>query len=328
MAAFMIYGAGYTGELTCEYAKSVGLDFVIAGRHESKVTAVATRFQVESRIFALDNSVADGTALNGIQVLLNCAGPFSQTVGFLVKACIQRGVHYLDVSAELGTYRLVQRLHEDAVKANTMLMPGGGASVALLGCLAARVLEDVNQPYSVDVALQVSGPMSRGSVMSSAESVTVDCLQRLRGELVPQDTGSTKDFDFDDGNGTVTCFPVTLPDLITIWLSSGVPNIRIFVHALGTFDSTGDISSLPDGPTTEQRDENPYRAAAVVTAADGTVKRAVLQSVNGYTFTSVASVQAAKRILNGQVVAGYQTPFAVFGSDFAEVITGFRTRFI
>jgi hypothetical protein len=46
----------------------------------------------------------------------------------------------------------------------------------------------------------------------------------------------------------------------------------------------------------------------------------VLHTVNGYTFASVASVEAAKRVLSGQSVAGFQTPVLIFGRNFAETV--------
>jgi short subunit dehydrogenase-like uncharacterized protein len=322
MAAIMIYGPGYTGQLTCNYAQSIGLDFVLAGRTASKVNNLASTLHVESRTFNVGDAPAIASALTGIRVLLNCAGPFSRTVGPLVEACIKHGVHYLDSSAEIGSYRHIQERHEDAVRANVMLLPGSGASVAMLGCLVGRALEDVDSPRSVDVALHVAGPMSRGSAISAAENITTECLQRLNGELVPQDVASTRSFDFANGDGNVACFPISLPDLITLWEANSIPNIRTFAHVSDGAFPSGELENLPDGPTDEERKANPYRAAAIITAADGTVEHAVLHTVNGYTFTSVASVEAAKRVLGGQVLAGFQTPISVFGSNFVETIPG------
>ncbi|KAF1941479.1 hypothetical protein EJ02DRAFT_455142 [Clathrospora elynae] len=326
MADFMIYGAGYTGGLTCDYAKSIGLKFVLAGRNASKVNNLASTLQVQGRTFRVEDSVAVKAALTGIRVLLNCAGPFSGTVRPLVEACIQHGVHYLDNSAELESYRFVQERDEDAVRANVMLMPGSGASVAMLGCLVGRALEDLDSARSIDVALHVAGSMSRGSAISAAENITTECLQRLSGELAPLDASFTKNFDFDNGNSEVSCFSITLPDLITIWKSNGIPNIRTFAHVSEGVFPSGDLLSLPDGPTAGEREGNPYHAAVAVTAADGTVKRAVLHTVNGYTFTAVASVEAAKRVLSGQTLPGFQTPVIVFGSGFVETIAGSRIQ--
>jgi len=142
------------------------------------------------------------------------------------------------------------------------------------------------------------------------------------GILVSQDPGSTRDFDFDDGRGELSCFPITLPELITIGKSTGIANVRTYVHASDAAFPTGDISLLPDGPSAEQRMASPYHASAAVTSSDGTVRRAALHTVNGYTFTPIASVEAARRVLGGQFRSGFQTPADVFGYTFVESIAG------
>jgi short subunit dehydrogenase-like uncharacterized protein len=50
------------------------------------------------------------------------------------------------------------------------------------------------------------------------------------------------------------------------------------------------------------------------------VVRSVLDTVNGYTFTTIAAAEAARRVLNGEARAGFQTPAGLFGAGFAETI--------
>lgn len=323
MAGLIIYGAtGYTGRLASEFAKSYNLQFTLAGRSESKLKALAASLGVGYRIFALDDTTLVDAALKGAQVLLNCSGPFLHTAEPLIEACIRNGVHYLDIAAELDSYELSEKKHEEAKEANIMLLPGCGGSVAMLGCLTNYMIEHVANPISIDIALHVAGPMSRGSAISAAENLTSKCFKRLDGKLVDQDSGYTMDFNFDDGRGAVSCFPATLPDVITIWRSNKIPNIRTFVHVAGDAFPTGNLDSLAEGPTAKQRESNPYHVAATVTGSDGSITRAVLHTVNGYTFTPLASVEAARRVLMGEVQAGFQTPSNIFGHRFVEAIAG------
>ena len=328
MARLMIYGAGYTGHLACEYASTIGLEFMCAGRNENTIKELASTLQVQYRIFSVDNGPTIDSALEGIHVLLNCAGPFAYTAKPLIDACIRNEVHYLDISAELDSYRYAEDHNEEASRVNVMLLPGCGGSVAMLGCLVSRALKSLESPVSIEVALRVAGSMSRGSAISATESLAVECLQRLGGELVPQDVKAMKNFDFDDGRGDVSCFPITLPDLVTIWKSNGVPTIKTFVHASENAFPTGDLKNLPDGPMAEEREMNPYHSAVVVTMADGKINRAALHTANGYTFTSMASVEAARRVLDGQAIAGFQTPVLVFGDGFFETVPGSTIRIL
>jgi short subunit dehydrogenase-like uncharacterized protein len=328
MADFVIYGAtGYTGGLIAIHAKRLGLRFTIAGRSENKLNNLASVLNVPFLVFNVDDHQLVDSALKDAKVLLNCAGPFIHTVKPLVDSCIRNGVHYLDVAAELESYLLAENWNDEAKKAGIMLMPGAGGSVAMFGSLVGRVVRPGQKIKSIDIAIAVAGPMSRGSAMSASENTIHTTLQRSGGALVSMDSNNLVLFDFDNGKGLVNSFPVTLPDLITLWKSTGVPNIRTFVHASEGF-VPGDLASLPDGPTLEEKESNPYQISVIVTAEDGTIQRAVLHTVNGYTFTTLASVEAARRVLGGEIRGGFQTPASVFGAGFAETISGSVIRFI
>jgi short subunit dehydrogenase-like uncharacterized protein len=325
MAKLMIYGAtGYTGRLASEYAKSIDLEFIIAGRTSPNLQNLASALKVPYCSFDVqDNSTYIDSFLEDIEVLLNCAGPFHRTARPLMEACIRNGVHYLDIAAELDSYEHAEDLEKEANNAKVMLMPGCGGSVAILGCLAMYALERTESPVSIDVALHVAGTMSRGSAISAQEgAMTTSRQRRVGGKPVEQHAQSAREFDFGDGRGRVDCSSVTLPDLITIAKATGVSSVQTFVNVSGTSFPTGDLTKLSPGPTAEERAENPYNAAVEITARDGTKRSAVLHTVNGYSFTSIASIEAAKQVLAGRFSLGFQTPVEVFGADFVLCVEG------
>ena len=61
-----------------------------------------------------------------------------------------------------------------------------------------------------------------------------------------------------------------------------------------------------------------------MTDVDGSVFCAVLDTVNGYTFTPTAASEAARRVLAGEGRPGFQTPAGMFGNGFAETIADTR----
>lgn len=85
---------------------------------------------------------------------------------------------------------------------------------------------------------------------------------------------------------------------------------------------------MPDGPTAQERADNRYQAAVEVVGADGAVIRAVLDTVNGYSFTPLAAIVAARRVLAGEARPGFQAPVGVLGSGFTETIADTRISFI
>lgn len=315
MKTLMIYGAtGYTGRMAAEHAKALGLDLVVAGRNEARLASLAATLDVPYRVFA-----ADASQLDGIDVLLNFAGPFAHTAEPLMRACIVSGTDYLDITAEINVYRLAERLGSGA---QVMLLPGVGWDVVPSDCLAMHVARRVQQPHTLKLALQVPGAMSRGSAMSVSEILGAGVMARINGELVATPDAALQSLDF--GAGPVLCAPLSFGDLVTAWHSSAVPNIAMFVHITGEAFPEGDLSMLPDGPTQAQRNAHPARAVAEVTGADGTVARSVIETVNGYSYTPLAAVEAARRVLAGERRPGFQTPAKLFGVGFAQTIAGTR----
>lgn len=201
-----------------------------------------------------------------------------------------------------------------------MLLPGVGWDVVLTDCLAMHVARRVQDPQSLRVALQVAGSMSRGSAMSVSEIIGAGLLARVDGLLVATPDAQPQHFDF--GDGPALSAPLSFGDLVTGWHSTGISNIAMFVHITGDAFPEGDLSQLPDGPSAQQREAHRARAVAEVTGADGTVARSVIETVNGYSYTPLAAVEAARRVLGGERRPGFETPGRLFGAGFAETIAG------
>lgn len=143
-------------------------------------------------------------------------------------------------------------------------------------------------------------------------------LTRIDGALVATPAAQPRSFDF--GDGVEVCAPLSFGDLITSWHSIGIPNISMFVHFSGDTIPEGDISTLPEGPDAQQREVHRARAVAEVIGADGAVARSVIETVNGYTHTPLAAVEAARRVFAGKRRPGFETPAKLLGGEFAESI--------
>ena len=319
MSTLLIYGAtGYTGRMAAEWAKMQGLRFEIAGRNHVRLSELAAQLDVPFRVFDTDANAAG--SLSGIAVLLNFAGPFAHTAEPLMRACIEAGIDYLDITAEINIYRLAERLGAEAASQHVMLLPGVGWDVVPTDSLAVHVAKRVEQPFALSIALQVPGSMSRGSALSVSEIIGAGVLARVDGELLATPDATPRHFDF--GEGPVLCMPLSFGDLVTGWHSTGIPNIAMFVHISGDAFADGDLSQLPDGPTQAQRQAYPARAVVEIIDIDGAIARSVIQTVNGYSYTPLAAVEAARRVLEGERLLGFATPANVFGGGFAESIQG------
>jgi short subunit dehydrogenase-like uncharacterized protein len=278
----------------------------------------AAQLGVPYRVFEADADAAH--SLSGISVLLNFAGPFAHTAPALMAACIEAGVDYLDITAEINIYRLAEQLSMPAAAAGVMLLPGVGWDVVPTDSLAAHAVQRVANPLALSIALQVPGSMSRGSAMSVGEIIGAGVLARIDGELVSTPDAQPRHFDF--GDGAVLCVPLSFGDLVTAWHTTRIPNIAMFVHISDDAFPGGDLSLLPDGPSAQERDAHRARAVVEVMAQDGSRVCSRIETVNGYSYTPLAAIEAARRVLDGDRWAGFATPVGVFGSGFAESIPG------
>jgi len=327
MKILLVYGAtGYTGRMVARQAKAAGLDFVIAGRDATRLSRLAAELDVPYRTFALDGAAALPAALEAVGTVLNCAGPFAHTAEPLMRACIASGAHYLDITAEINVYRLAESLGDAAAQAGVVLMPGVGWDIVPTDCLALQVSQRVRKPASLRIALQVAGSMSRGSAVSAGEIIGAGILTRVNGVLKASPDAGAETFDF--GAGPVACAPLSFGDLVTAWHSTGIPNISMFVNVTGDAFPGGDLSALPEGPSAEEREAQAACAVVEITDEQGVVTRAVIETVNGYSYTPLAAVEAARRLQLCHVRPGFETPARLFGAGFAETIAGTRITYL
>src|SRR6476661_1770980 len=120
---FLIYGAnGYTGELITRYAVNRGMKPVLAGRNAIAVEALAKKHHLDYRVFSLDEKDRLDAALQGVEMVLHCAGPFSITSRPMAEACLRNKKHYTDITGEIAVFEAMAALDQRAKDAGVMVM--------------------------------------------------------------------------------------------------------------------------------------------------------------------------------------------------------------
>jgi hypothetical protein len=128
MAGFLIYGAnGFTGSLIAHEAVARGQRPVLAGRNAAAVAALARDVGLEYRAFALDDPGKVVEGIRGMQAVLHCAGPFAHTYRPMAEACLQAGVHYLDITGEVAVFEGLAARAAAGKAARVMLRQGSGS---------------------------------------------------------------------------------------------------------------------------------------------------------------------------------------------------------
>ena len=345
MSTLLINGAtGYTGQLIARQAVGEGMRPVVAGRDAHKVAELATSLGLEGRAFSLDQKETIKENLVGVNCLLNVAGPFSRTARPLLDACLETGAHYLDVTGEIDIFELAASLDGRAREAGIMLLPGVGFDVVPSDCLAALVAGQLEQPVSLELGiLSVGGVVSRGTAKTGAESAGTPTRVRRLGRITSLPPGSLRR-TFDFGRGPRPVVALSWGDVATAYYSTGVPNITVYFPAgamgpllrasrwLGPLLRTGPVQALLNraielrvaGPSEEQLENG--LAIVVAEAVDAGGQRAFgrLQTPSGYKLTYLAAVDIARRVLDGEWQAGFQTPSLAYGAEYVLGLPGCR----
>src|ERR1700680_4358858 len=135
---WMIYGAnGYTGELITREAVTRGLKPILGGRTAAGLQPLTASLDLHARVFDLQDGAATATNVEGMALVLNCAGPFSATAAQMMAACLATHAHYLDITGEISVFEHARTLDAAARAAGIVICPGVGFDVIPTACVAA-----------------------------------------------------------------------------------------------------------------------------------------------------------------------------------------------
>jgi short subunit dehydrogenase-like uncharacterized protein len=315
--SWMLYGAaGYTGTLIARHARERGHRPVLAGRSAPPVAALAGQLGLQHRAVALNDPAALSTALAGVHLVLNAAGPFLHTAAPLAEACLRAGVHYLDIGNELQVFRSLYDLDQRARQAGVTIMPGVGFGVVVTNCLARYVSDAAGGAAILQVATRAAtAQQGPGVAATRQQNMPYGGWIRQAGHLEPCPLGS----------GTIT---ITLPDGPCLIMPLPTGDLEAAFQATGAADITA-YGAVPGAPAPGSTASDPPadgRPACLsfgwarAIGPDGTTE-AWLQTGESYAFTAAASIRAVEEAL-ARPLSGAFSPATAFGAGFALTIPG------
>lgn len=343
---WMIYGAtGYTGVLLAKEAVKRGHRPVLAGRNEEKLAALAQELGLAYVAFELKNEKSIIPHLEGINLVLHAAGPFSITAEPMRKACLAVGAHYLDITGEVGVFEDSFACDAEAKARGVVVMSGAGFDVIPSDCLAVHVAEQVPNAVELEIGVLMGGAgtgASAGTAKSALEIMKGGGLVRRGGKLQKSRLGEgIKRIHFAKKDRLSLPFP--WGDLITAHHSTGIPNITTYLvlslQMIQTLQRFGNIMPFflritplrrflqnridrkqKDGPKHIQETARTYIWARAADASGYEVE-AWLETLEGYQFTAIAAIGAVEKVLASNL-AGALSPAQVLGKDFVLEIEG------
>lgn len=335
--SFVLYGAtGYTGRLLLKEALKQGLHPIIAGRNKGKLAELAHEFQVDYRVASLDDPLSLDILLSGQSLVLHAAGPFEITARPMWEACIRNKVHYLDITGEITVFEQAKALHQQAHHVGIMLMPGVGFDVVPTDCVAALLKKEMPDAIELELAfVGLGGGLSHGTATTMVRHLGEGGLVRRNGKIIPSPIGAFhRVLPFQHKRFHVGSIP--WGDISTAFHTTGIPTITTYTgmkqSALRVLKAQAlfnpilrwgwvkrilqrKIDRSISGPTYEQLQKGRTWIWGAVRNAAGDYKDMQVQVGNGYRVTAEAGIHITKRVLQGDVQPGYQTPAGCYGPD-------------
>jgi len=344
--SFLLYGAnGYSGELIARFAHQYGLQPILAGRNREAIQALATKLNLPFRIADLHDPAALQAALEGISLVVNAAGPYDSTAKPMIDACMQSNAHYIDLNGDTEVFETLQAYNDQAIRKNIMVLPGAGFDVVPTDCLSLWLKNRLPDANHLEIAFTIIGSgLSRGTSITTLQKLGMPGAVRKDGKLVPEPIGKRGMWiEFPEQRQRAFMMSIPWGDISTAYFSTGIPNIETytgisrwtwlflkgqslfnwllrtsFVHRL----IRKIIVSKSPGPNDAVRDKATSLIWGRVSNAKGISLTARMRCPEAYSLTALAVLIIAKKILEGNFKAGYQTPASAFGEDLVMEIPG------
>jgi len=210
-----LYGCtGFTGNLVAEYfAEKIDLkdkNWVLIGRSEQKLKKLKERLiSFNKDLKDLDYIIAsssDQASLNNVaqqtKVVLTTVGPYSWYGEPMLKACVEAGTNYCDLTGEVPWMRkMMDKYGDKARETGSVIVPCSGYDCCPGDLLAYNLVqfcrEKMNKEVKVRAYVQGNGKPSGGTVQSGfaiAETNSMSELKKFSGKfaLNPQGTEPKK----------------------------------------------------------------------------------------------------------------------------------------
>jgi short subunit dehydrogenase-like uncharacterized protein len=334
---YLIYGAyGYTGQLIARLAKDKGHTPVLAGRNEEKTKAQANELALDYKCFDLSESDKLKEALEEVETVLHCAGPFGSTAKVMIEACLATKTNYLDITGEIEVFELAASYDKSAQEAGILIMPGIGFDVVPSDCLAQYLYSKMPDATHLELAFMGESSTSRGTALTMTQGIAKGGAIRKEGKIIPVPHAyATRTLNLDGKEKSFVAIP--WGDVSTAYRSTGIPNIMVYTGAhpdqiskMKTLQKLkwlmkrkfvqnylqNKIRKNVTGPSEKKRDESKSYLWGEVRNKKGDVRAAKLTTLEGYKLTSITSLMVIDEMIKNKLGSGFMTPSMAFGADF------------
>ena len=260
----------------------------------------------------------------------------------MMKACLDAGTHYLDITGEISVFEFAQTLQSQAKEAGVVLCSGVGFDVIPTDCIAATLKAALPDATHLSLGFDSRSGFSPGTAKTSVEGLAQGGKVRLNGKITTVPLAyKVRNIDFGDGEKLAMTIP--WGDVSTAYYTTGIENIDVFIPGSPNMIKNAKranwvrpllgitwvqnliksrIERTVKGPNEEQRNQLPTYVWGKASNKLGQSKTARVQTANGYSLTVTGSLAIVEHLLHTKPEAGVYTPSKLMGSSFVSQLPG------
>jgi saccharopine dehydrogenase (NAD+, L-lysine forming) len=194
----IIGGYGNVGRIIAtELCRQFPGQVIVAGRNYQKAKEFSLELgqQIIPMVLDISHISANDELLDDVGIVIMCLD--QENIEF-VQQCIQRGIHYIDLSASYHILFKIEELNKDAQKAGATAVLSVGLAPGLTNLLTKHCQSKVPDMTYADIYIL----LGMGDIHGDAALQWT--LENLSGEFTIHDNGGTKRVkSFEDGKQTV-----------------------------------------------------------------------------------------------------------------------------
>jgi NAD(P)-dependent dehydrogenase (short-subunit alcohol dehydrogenase family) len=297
-----VFGAtGYTGRFVVAELLRRGMAPIAIARDIKALSAAVFPEDVVRRQATVDDAESLDHALKGAQAVINCAGPFVDTVEAIAGAAVRAGIHYVDVAAEQVSASLtLDKLDEPARKAGVVVIPSVAYFGGFTDLMATATAGDWDAVDSIEVLIGFDRWHPTQGTRNTIARNSVGNLMVSDGRLMEVPASPRqKLWQFADPVGEQAVVELPFAEVVLIARHIKTKELHTYLTQVAISDVLDPKTPPPKAVDDIGRSAQNFVVDVVVTR-DGKRRTATARGRDGYAMTAPLSCEAVARLINGQ----------------------------
>ncbi len=335
MEVTVVGAYGYTGQLICQEFDSLRISFNVAGRNLQNLEDVKNKFSMISKSFRLDMTVEEDidTLFSESDIIVNCAGPYTEESALLLEKVAQSGKYYVDISGELGFVKNSFDKYHGLAKKRGSLIVHGCAFESLIADLLFQITPSFESVKTFYWFNQKSVSPGTKMTMKLSQYRKPLCVINHKWKIFDDNNR----YHIGMGDKKLTAVPYPLPEVAFAINRHSCKNAHSFLlldqeeakYLNRTWSDSGNpmkkLKKLKErrikGPSAEQRAQHRSRIIVEFILSDGREIVKTIENIDMYGTTAKAIVLAVQSVLKKRhTLKGVICPAKMFEGRESEVL--------